>query len=657
MTSGANLKTNRNSPRRGRSFVVACAAALLASACTATGGTSNMASASADTATSFDYATWDSYLGGADSSQYSSAAQIDTGNVGQLEVAWTYDLGPGQAPQFNPVKIGNTLYLMNGGALVALDAATGAEKWTKDYGGRVGVRGMNYWQSADGTDRRLLFLNDGMLRAVNADNGEPIAGFGTDGKVDIRTGLEPNKMPERPLMTNNPGRIYKNTIIVSLPAAAYDFASAPADIHAYDVRTGALKWVFHTVPEKGEFGYETWPEKDHEKFGGVHNWSESTVDEKLGLAFIPTGTARYDFYGGNREGNNLFANSIVALDAETGKRVWHFQVLHHDLWDWDIPQAPKLMTIHKDGKDIPVLIQATKFGYIYVLDRRTGKPVWPIEEKPVPASDVPGEKASPTQPVPTWPEPFARQGKFTPDMINPYISEEDQAKLREMLKTARNEGMYTPPSLGTGSISFPGHNGGANWGSSAVDPVKKRFFVVSKQMPTLDTLVLDERPEAQAAMPNGGGDVKPYKSGVNFLLQSNGLPAVNPPWSKITAYDMETGKKIWDLPNGEVMMLAEKGIHDTGSTAPRGGPVATAGGLVFVGTSSDRKVRARDAATGKVLWEHQLDAASEGVPIVYTEGGKEYVVFPVGGDGLFPPKLGQPKPGPNRYVAFALPGK
>ena len=653
--SGAVLKHLSNAPLRKAGFVVACAAALLASACTtAPGGTASVASA--DTATAFDYVGWDQYLGGADSSQYSSLAQIDKSNVANLEVAWTYDVGPGAAPQFNPVKIGDTLYLMKGGnTLVALDAASGAEKWAKTYEGRTGVRGMNYWQSADGTDRRFLFLTDGMLTAVNADNGELIAGFGTGGKVDLRLGLPVDVEGMRPLMTNNPGRIYKDTVIISLPAEAYDFKSAPANIHAYDVRTGAQKWTFNMVPQKGEFGYETWPEEDHGKFGGVHNWSESTVDEKLGLVFIPTGTARYDFYGGNRPGDNLFGNSVVALNAETGERVWHFQTIHHDLWDLDLPQAPKMMTIRKDGEDVPILIQAVKHGYVFVFDRRTGEPIWPIEERPVPASDVPGEQASPTQPFPTWPKPYARM-TFTEDMINPHVPEEDQAKLRELFKTVRNEGEFTPPSL-QGSIGMPGHNGGANWGSSAVDPVRKRFYVNSKQIPVLNKLTLDERPEALEAMPNGGGAVMPYKENVDFMLQSNGLPAIDPPWSTLTGYDMETGEIIWQVPNGEVMMLAEKGIRDTGSTAPRGGPVATAGGLIFIGTSSDRKVRARDADTGRVLWEYQLDAASEGVPAVYEQNGKQYVVFPVGGDGLFAPRLGQPKPGANRYVAFALPGQ
>jgi quinoprotein glucose dehydrogenase len=645
-------------PQRGKSagfnscLALAFIAALPLAACAPAGG--GAVASSGSTATQFDYAGWDQYLGGGDSSQYSSLNLVDTGNVTQLKVAWTYPTGQGPSPMFNPIKLGDTLYIIQANKLLALDPATGREKWSKTYEGRaIGSRGINSWHSADGSESRLLFLMDGMLTAVRADNGEVITSFGTGGKVDLRTGLGGDVSQIRPLQTNNPGRVYKDTIIMSLPAAAYDFASAPADIHAYDVRTGALKWVFHVVPQKGEYGYDTWPEKDHEQFGGVHNWSESTVDEKLGIVFIPTGTARYDFYGGNREGDNLFANSVVALDAETGKRIWHFQTIHHDLWDFDIPQAPKMMTITKDGRDIPVLIQATKQGYIYVFDRRTGEPVWPIVETPVPASDVPGEKAAPTQPIPSRPAPFARQS-FVESEINPHIPEGDKAKLRELFKTARNEGLFTPPSI-QGSISMAGHNGGTNWGGSAVDPVRKRFFIVSKQIPTFDKLTLDKRPEALAAMPNGGGDVQPYKSGVDFMLQSNGLPAINPPWSTITGYDMQSGEIIWQVPNGEVTKLVEQGIRDTGGTAPRGGPVATAGGLIFVGTSSDRKFRARDAATGKVLWEFDLPAASEGVPAIYEVNGRQYIVIAVGGDGLFAPTLGQTPPGASQYMAFALP--
>lgn len=632
-------------------LALALAAGMPLAACATAGGDAPATGAAA--AAPFDYEGWDQYLGGADSSQYSSLDQIDKDNVTRLQVAWTFPV-EGPPPSFNPIKIGDTLYIIQANKLFALDPASGSVKWSKTYEGRaIGSRGVNSWQSADGSDRRLLFLMDGMLTAVNAADGEIVTSFGAGGKVDLRVGLPGDISKIRPLQTNNPGRIYKDTIIMSLPAAAYDFASAPADIHAYDVRTGALKWQFHVVPREGEFGSETWPARDREQFGGVHNWSESTVDATTGLIFIPTGTARYDFYGGNREGDNLFANSVVALDAETGERRWHFQTIHHDLWDWDIPQAPKMMTIRKNGEDVPILIQAVKQGYVYVFDRRTGEPIWPIVETPVPASDVPGEKASPTQPIPSWPKPYARMS-FTEADINPHIPAEDQAKLRELFKTVRNEGLFTPPSL-QGTISMPGHNGGTNWGGSAVDPVEKRFFVVSKQIPTNDKLVLDKRPEALAAMPNGGGDVQPYKSGVDFMLQSNGLPAIDPPWSTITAYDMESGEIIWQVPNGEVTPLVEQGIRNTGSTAPRGGPVATAGGIVFVGTSSDRKFRARDAATGEVLWEFSLPAASEGVPAIYEIGGRQYVVIAVGGDGLFAPKLGQTPPGQSQYMAFALP--
>jgi quinoprotein glucose dehydrogenase len=606
-------------------------------------------------AKSFDYVGWDSYLGGAESAQYSSLDQINKGNVTQLKVAWTYQTAGNQPPHFGPLVVGGTMYILGpDSSLVAIDAASGKELWKRAFTGRVGTRGMNYWVSADGKDRRLLFMNDGMLRAVSADTGEPIAGFGTDGKVDLRVGLAVDISKVRPLQTDNPGRIYKNLIIMSLPAGNGDYDSSPADIHAYDIRSGKLAWIFHVVPHKGEFGADTWPELGHEREGGVHNWSESTIDDQAGVVYIPTGTARFDFYGGNRKGDNLFANSILALDAKTGKRLWHYQTIHHDLWDFDLPQAPKLLTITKDGKKIPALVQASKQGFVYVLDRRTGKPVWPIDEKPVPASDVPGEQASPTQPIPSWPKPFARQ-TFTEADINPYAPKEDQDKLHELFKTVRNEGIYTPPSV-QGTISAPGHNGGANWGTSAADPVHGRFFVMAKQLPTYDKLTLDKRPTAVDTMPGGGGDVQPYRSPVNFMLQSNGMSALSPPWSTITAYDMNSGNIIWQVPNGEVPMLAAQGIRDTGSQAPRGSPVVTAGGLLFIGTSSDRKFRARDVDTGKVLWEADLPAASEGVPAVYSVGGKQYIVVPVGGDGLFPIKQpDMPKPGPGQYIAYALP--
>ena len=600
-----------------------------------------------------EFRQWDTYLGH-ESSQFSSLDQINTSNVAQLAVAWTFPAGDGPAPHFNPLVVNGVMYVRAAdSALVALDAANGKELWRHQDQGRVGGRGMNYWQSEDGRDRRLLYLADGMLQEVNADTGQPITSFGAGGKVDLRVGLDGDISTVRPLQTDNPGRVFQNLIIMSLPAGAYDFASSPADIHAYDVRTGKLAWIFHVVPKAGEFGSDTWPAGGRDKLGGVHNWSESTIDPELGMIYIPTGTARYDFYGGNRVGNDLFANSILALDARTGKRVWHFQTIHHDLWDYDLATAPKLLTIRHNGQDVPILIQASKQGFLYVLDRRTGKPIWPIEERPVPASDVPGERASPTQPFPTLPKPYARQS-FTEADIDPYIPEADQAKIRDLLRASRNEGLFTPPSL-KGTIQMPGNNGGANWGTAAVDPLHQRFFVVSKSVPMLLKLALDDREESLKNMPNAGGDVRPYRAPIEFLLQSNSLSAIGPPWSTITAYDMNTGAMIWQVPDGDVMTLAAKGITGTGSHFPRGGPAVTAGGLLFVPTSSDRKLRARDEATGKVLWEADLPAASEGVPTVYEAGGREFVAIPVGGIGEFATKLGLPPAGPNQYMAFALP--
>ena len=655
----AQSHRRRNAVSRLARSLIPVSVALVSAACATAQSADAPAAASSSELPreNFDYRGWDAYLGGPESSQYSALTQVTKDNVNQLQVVWEYPTGQGQPTQFNPIVANGMMYVTRGdGKIAALDPATGREIWVSETTGRWSARGINYWQSADGNDRRLVGLNDGLVRAIDARTGKYIPDF----QIDLRQALpEGSVVPGRQLMTNNPGRVFEDTYIVSLPAGAYDYASSPADIQAYDIRTGALKWVFNVVPRVGEFGSETWPEKDREKFGGVHNWSESTLDPELGIIFIPTGTARYDFYGGNRPGNNLFANSLIAIDARTGKRIWHFQTVHHDLWDFDLPVAPKLMTITKDGKKIPIVAQASKTGFLYVFDRRTGEPVWPIEERPVPASDVPGEVASPTQPIPTWPEPFARQ-RFTEEDINPYLPEADKENLRKLLRESRNEGPFTPPSL-RGSISMPGHNGGVNWGNVAADPARQRLYVVSREIPLL--IKLNELPNAEALararerMPNAQPNTYPYTSPVNFLLQSNGMVAMKPPFSFLTAYDMNTGNILWRIPNGTISTLEAQGVEDVGAQASRGGPVATASGLLFIGTATDRTFRARDAESGKVLWEHKLDAATEGVPAVYEADGRQFVTIPVGGVGHFANNLGLGEPGPSRYVTFALPAR
>jgi glucose dehydrogenase len=541
---------------------------------------------------------------------------------------------------------------------VALDARTGQEIWVRENQGSFSGRGINYWQSEDGSESRLLYMVQGHLTAVDARTGEVIESFGDNGRVDLREAMDRDTTGVRALQPSNPGRIFEDLMIVSLPAGAFAYASTSGDVHAYDVRTGELRWAFRSVPRPGEYGADTWPAEGLEQFGGAHNWSESTVDTERGIFFAGFGAPRYDFYGGNRPGENLFSQSLVAIDARTGERLWYYQLIRHDVWDFDIPQAPKLLTVRHNGEDVDVVVQGTKMGYVFVFHRDTGEPLWPIEEIEVPASDVPGEQTWPTQPLPTVPPPFARQS-FTEADINPYISEEDQARVREQLRNSRNEGLYTPPSL-EGTIMMPGHNGGANWGSASVDPVNGRFYVVSKELPTFVRLI--EPGAGQGGGGPGGGqpqvvpgvtgdDVIPYTSPVDFMLQSNGLSAIGPPWSQITAYDLNTGTIMWQRPHGGVLGLPE----GTGSHAPRGGVVTTAGGLVFAGTSSDRKMRAYDADNGDVLWEFDLPAATEGVPAVYEVDGRQYVAIPVAGNGMFPPQLDFPAPAPGRYKVFALP--
>jgi quinoprotein glucose dehydrogenase len=448
-------------------------------------------------------------------------------------------------------------------------------------------------------------------------------------------------------------------------------------VHAYDVRSGALRWVFHSLPHGGEFGADTWPGEAWKTHGGVHNWSELTIDEARGIAYVPFGTARFDFYGGERPGNNLFANSLVALDARTGKRLWHFQIVHHDLWDYDLPTAPRLLTIRRNGRTQDVVAQPTKHGFLFVFDRVTGEPVWPIEERPVPQSDIPGEHTSPTQPFPTRPAPFARQ-TFTEKDINPYLPAGDREAIRARLRSYRNEGLFTPPTF-QGTVQIPGHGGGANWGSSAVDPARGEIYVLTKTLPTMlrvqpldsgasgtaptdpATIVSKaevERLKAQGREALSKGPI-PYFVPYNYQFNNTyAMTPIGPPWSEIVAYDLNTGDIKWRVPHGTVTAPPEVGIPaDAGAHWPRGGLLATAGGLLFGATSSDRTFRAYDRDNGKVVWKTTLPAASEGVPATYEIGGRQFIVVSAAAQhGWNPtrfPKL--PPPPPGSYVAYALP--
>jgi quinoprotein glucose dehydrogenase len=614
------------------------------------------------------FKTWSQYLGGADSSQYSSLDDFNKSTVSRLEVAWRYPSGDTRSYRFNPIVMDGTMYVLaKDNSIVALDPLTGREKWSHANKGAVGDRGINYWESRDRSDRRLLYLNAGYLTAIDARTGAAIPSFGDQGRVDLRIGPGRDRTNMRPLQTNNPGRIYQDLFIISLPAGGAGYVANPGDVHAYDVRTGKQAWVFHTVPVRGEAGAETWPDVTLETGSGVHNWAELTVDEGRGIVYIPTGTARYDFYGGNRQGANLYANSIVALDAKTGKHKWHFQAVHHDLWDYDLATAPKLLTVKHDGRDVDVVAQASKHGFLFVLERDTGKPLWPIEERPVPQSDVPGEQTSPTQPFPTAPPPFARQS-FTEKDVNPYISPESQAQLRELVRNSVNKGLFTPPSL-QGSMQIPGNSGGANWGLSAADPVKGRVYVVSKEAPAIlklremkaGTPAEPRGPDMRTLPPNPPAGFVPYTAVAPYgwVDKPSGLPTLGPPWSQITAFDLNKGTLLWQVPNGDTRQLVARGIRGTGAQGARAGMVVTAGGVLFIGTP-DHKLRAYDEDTGKVVWEHEVSGPINGVPAIYELGGRQYLAVCVGAPGDVDTDDSSSGAAPaakggSEYVVFALP--
>lgn len=435
---------------------------------------------------------WASYLGDAHSSQYSTLDQIDRENVSTLELAWTYrtkDATDRSQIQCNPLIIDGVLYGTTPRLKAfALDAATGKELWrfnpfAEGGGAGGGVnRGVVFWR--DGADRRILYTAGPNLIALRAGTGRLVKSFGTDGVVSLREGLgrDSRKMF---VSSNTPGIVYQNLIIVGTRVSE-SLPAAPGYVRAYDIRTGEIAWTFRTIPAPGEFGYETWPADAHTYTGGANSWAGMSIDAKTGTVYVPTGSAAYDFYGGDRHGKNLFANSLLALDATTGKRRWHFQMVHHDVWDRDLPAPPNLVTLQHEGKAVEAVAQITKSAHVFLFDRHTGEPLFPIEERPYPPSDLRGEATWPTQPLPLKPPPFSRQ-RFTEDDVAE-ITPETHASILDRLRRAKSDGQFVPPSA-EGSIVFPGFDGGGEWGGAAVDPTSGIMYVNASEMPWILQMV------------------------------------------------------------------------------------------------------------------------------------------------------------------------
>lgn len=675
-----------------------------------------------------DNRAWTVVAGGPDGMRYSALNQINRENIGKLALAWKFETGDafkGSELQCNPVVVNGVLYATTPKLrVIALDAATGTEKWSFNpfadakSVGKQRNRGVTYWSA--GSDRRIFVAAGPHLYALDAGTGKPVASFGTAGRVDLREGLG------RPASTLNvssttPGVIYKDLLIVG-SIVSEDLPSAPGHIRAYDVRTGAIRWTFHTIPQPGEYGYDTWPKDAYTYTGGVNSWAGVTLDEKRGLVFVPTGSAAFDFYGANRAGDNLFANCLIALKADSGTRVWHHQFVRHDVWDRDLPAPPTLVQVKRDGKLIDAISQTTKAGFVWVFERETGKSLFPVETVDVPASDVDGEALAKQQVLPTRPAPYARQ-QVTEDILTRRTPEAHAAALAQFRKV-RTGGQFTPPSL-EGTFIFPGFDGGAEWGGTAFDPASHLLYVNSNEMAWILRLVPRNRGVATARAlylrdcagchkPDLGGSPPEFPSltnlrgrlsdeqirtiirkgagrmpafakwsdealaavssylrngddphiaqavatvapgmkysmdGYNKFLDPDGYPAISPPWGTLNAINLDTGEYAWKIPFGEFPELAAKGLRNTG-TENYGGPVVTAGGLLFIGaTNHDRKFRAYDKTTGKLLWETELDASGNATPAVYEVNGRQFVVIAAGGG-----KSGAASGG--AYYAFALP--
>lgn len=696
------------------------------------------------------YTGWTAMGGSKDGIHYSSLTQIDTANVSKLTVAWQYHTGDADTAhstqiQCNPIVIDSILYGVSPQLkLFALNAATGVKKWEYNpfdpnelknspniFYALNSCRGITYYSNGK-DDQRIFYTAGAMLTCVNAVNGELVKSFGANGKVDLHDNLG-RDVKDLYVTSTSAGMIYKDLVIIGTRVDEGPNA-APGHIRAFDVHTGQLKWIFHTIPQPGEYGFDTWEDSTaYKHIGGANSWSGFSLDEEKGILFAPTGSASFDFYGGKRKGSTLFANCVLALDAATGKRIWHFQTMHHDVWDKDIPTPPIVVTVTHDGKKTEAVAQTTKSGFVFLFDRVTGKPLFPVEEKPVPTeSELTGEKLWPTQPVPTKPAPFVRQS-FTQADINPYLPDSSKKDIAAKLATYKTGNMFNPPSK-AGTVILPGFDGGAEWGGPAFDPATGILYVNANEMAWVLTM-LDVKTEApkketwleagqrlykQTCMAchgperKGAGNVPtligvnkkyneqqfiqlittgrrmmpafkqltgeeqtaiasfildekskqanaftqkpqpvdtflhlPYSiTGYNKFLSKEGYNAMSPPWGTLNAIDLNKGEILWKVPLGTYPELKDKaGITGTENY---GGPVVTAGGVVFIAATRDGKIRAFNKANGKLLWQADLPAPGFATPAVYEQNGKQYLVIACGGG-----KLGT-KSG-DSYVAFALP--
>ncbi len=579
--------------------------------------------------------------------RYSPLKQVNKQNVARLERAWTYrtgDLGKQEPAKWvfecTPLVAEGKLFLITPlSRAVALDPVTGKGIWSFDShldlkatGGLLSSRGVAYWKSGD-QGRVFLPAQDGRIFSLDAKSGEPDPVFGQAGVVDLKERFGVG----RELHLTSPPSIYGDLLIqgCSMPDGPVKIPHVP--VIALNIRTGETVWKFNTVPQEGESGRETWEGDSWRNRGGANVWSVMSVDPARGMVFLPATSPTFDFYGADRRGDDLFANSVIALDAKTGKRLWHYQTVHHDLWDYDLPAQPVLVDLKLGGKKIPAVAQVGKTGFVYLLNRITGEPIFPIEERPVPPSDVPGEFASPTQPFPTKPPAFTTQG-LTEDRLSNLDAATREFVLEEF-RHYRSEGIFTPPSI-RGSVNFPGFHGGANWSAAAFDPTTGRLYVNSTEMACLQTLF--ETP---------GGNFKYANRGYVRLRDQNGYPANAPPWGQLSAIDLNMGEIVWQKPLGEFDELTRRGIPPTGQEN-FGGPTVTAGGLVFIASTMDAKLRAYDKDSGKILLSAPLDSAGYAAPITYLGAdGRQYVVICAGGGG----KLNTPKG--DAVVAFALPEK